>query len=588
MHKKILQLFVLPVVLLAGGCSDVLSPANENINGIENMYNDPVYAEGILINAYTLLPGNGWTFSDVATDNAVSNDNSNAMRQMATGQWTADNNPLDQWKSSMAAIQYLNIFLANADSVHWADEAEVNELFVKRMKGEAHGMRANFLYYLLRNHAGWTGSGQSGELLGMPILLEPQDMNSDFNKPRNTFAEVMQQIYDDVKSARELLVLDYGDVSDVSQLPGKYSAVSVTDYNRVFGDNGKQRMSGRIAMAIKAKAALLAASPAYSAGTNTTWEDAATYAGELLELNGGVAGLDPEGATWYDNDSQINSLGSGANPPEIIWRTSLDGGSTNLEEQHFPPTLYGSGRLNPTQDLVDVFPMENGYPIEHPNSNYEPSDPYEGRISLLEEYILVNGGTAGVNNTQIFTAADGNTNDALTMVSTSTRTGYYLKKLLRQNVNLDPTSTNPQIHYVPRIRYTEIYLAYAEAANEAWGPKGTGTFGFSAYDVIEAIRARQGVTQPDQYMQSEIISRDDMRELIRDVRRIELAFEDFRFWDLRRWNIDLTATAYGVSITKGVPEIIEVEPRNYQPYQRFGPVPYNEVLKFGLRQNYGW
>src|SRR5690554_5585812 len=100
MHKKILQLFVLPVVLLAGGCSYVLSPANENINGIENMYNDPVYAEGILINAYTLLPGNGWTFSDVATDNAVSNDNSNAMRQMATGQWTADNNPLDQWKSS--------------------------------------------------------------------------------------------------------------------------------------------------------------------------------------------------------------------------------------------------------------------------------------------------------------------------------------------------------------------------------------------------------------------------------------------------------------------------------------------------------
>src|SRR5699024_1789669 len=132
-------------------------------------------------------------------------------------------------------------------------------------------------------------------------------------------------------------------------------------------------------------------------------------------------------ATWYENESQISSLGSGANPPEIIWRTNLDGGSTDLEQQHFPPTLYGDGRLNPTQNLVDAFPMENGYPIEHTNSNYDPSNPYQDRVPLLEEYILVNGGTAGVEDTQIFTAADGNTNDALTQVSTSTRTGYYLK-----------------------------------------------------------------------------------------------------------------------------------------------------------------
>src|SRR5699024_4672293 len=123
----------------------------------------------------------------------------------------------------------------------------------------------------------------------------------------------------------------------------------------------------------------------------------------------------------------------------------------------------------------------------------------ENRVPLLQEYILVNGGTAGVNNTQITTAADGNTNDALNAVSTSTRTGYYMKKLLRQDVNLNPTSTNPQLHYVPRIRYTEIYLAYAEAANEAWGPMGTGSFGFSAYEVIAALRERQGINQPDEY-----------------------------------------------------------------------------------------
>ncbi len=586
MYKPILAYLLIIPVLLTSGCSDVLSPANENINGLEDMYDDASYAEGFLANAYNLLPSNGWTFTDVATDNAVTNNTDDNLRQMATGQWTADNNPLNEWTDSQAAIQYLNIFLANADSVHWADDDATRELFNRRLKGEAYGMRALFMYHLLRNHAGWTGGGQSGELLGIPIVLEPQNKDSDFNQPRDTFEACIQQIYSDIENARQLLPLDYGDLGDASQLPSNYSNTELGRYNRVFGIDGKQRMSGRIAMAIKAKAALLAASPAYTAGTSTTWEDAANYAGELLQLNGGIAGLAPDGDNWY-NDTGMSNLGSGANPPEIIWRTNLSE-STDLEAEHFPPTLYGNGRINPTQNLVDAFPMENGYPIDHANSNYDPVNPYQNRVEILREYILVNGGTAGVNNTTVISAEDGNTNDALNEVSTSTRTGYYLKKLLRQDVNLDPTSTNPQLHYIPRIRYTEIYLAYAEAANEAWGPNGTGSFGFSAYDVIEATRARQGVSQPDDYMQNEISTIDDMRTLIRNVRRIELAFENFRFWDLRRWNMDLTETADGVSITNGNHNRISVENREYQPYQHYGPVPYNEVLKFSLQQNYGW
>src|SRR5699024_5786782 len=296
-----------------------------------------------------------------------------------------------------------------------------------------------------------TGGGQSGELLGVPIVTEPQDKNTDFSQQqRGTFEACMQQIYSDIERARELLPYSYGDLNDPSELPDGYGSTDddLGRYNRVFGDEGKQRMSGRIAMAIKAKAALLAASPAYNAGTTTTWEDAANYAGELLALNDGVAGLAPEGATWYDNASQISSLGSGSNPPEIIWRDNVEGsGSTDLEQQHFPPTLYGDGWMNPTQDLVDAFPMANGYPVNHPNSNYDPSNRYQNRVPLLEEYILVNGGTAGVNDTQITTAADGNTNDALNAVETSTRTGYYMKNLLRQDVNINPTSTNPQQHY---------------------------------------------------------------------------------------------------------------------------------------------
>src|SRR5699024_8697208 len=112
-----------------------------------------------------------------------------------------------------------------------------------------------------------------------------------------------EQIYSDIEQARELLPTEYGNLSDPSQLPDDYESTQndLGRYNRVFGNSGRQRMSGRIAMAIKAKAALLAASPAYKDGNTTTWEDAAIFAGELLELNNGIAGLAPEGATWYDN-----------------------------------------------------------------------------------------------------------------------------------------------------------------------------------------------------------------------------------------------------------------------------------------------
>lgn len=580
-------LFILFAVLIAG-CSDVLSPGNQNINELDDMNDNATYAEGILVNAYTLLPNNGWTFTDVATDNAVTNDNNASLREMANGQWDADNNPLNQWQNSRAAIQYLNIFLANADNVHWADDEITSDLFNQRMKGEAYGLRALFMYHLLRTHGGWTGGDQSGQLLGIPIVLEPENIESDFQKPRDTFEAGIQQIYSDIEQAREMLPLDFGNLSSPAQLPDGFGSSNddLGRFNRVFGNDGKQRMSGRIAMAIKAQAALLAASPAFTAGTTTTWEDAASYSGELLQINDGVSGLADDGNTWYNNPG-MSSIGSGANPPEIIWRTNI-GQSNDLESEHFPPTLFGNGRMNPTQNLVDAFPMENGYPIDHPDSNYDPSNPYENRVALLHDYILVNGGTAGVNNTTIITAADGNNNDALNRVSTSTRTGYYMKKLLRQDVNLDPTSVNDQLHYIPRIRYTEIYLAYAEAANEAWGPNGIGSVGFSAFDVIEAIRARQGVSQPDQYMQNEIHSIEDMRELIRNVRRIELAFENHRFWDLRRWNMELTEPANGVRITNGDYEIMSVETRDFQPYMRFGPVPRNEVLKFGLEQNFGW
>ena len=173
----------------------------------------------------------------------------------------------------------------------------------------------------------------------------------------------------------------------------------------------------------------------------------------------------------------------------------------------------------------------------------------------------------------------------------STRTGYYLRKHLREDVYLSSTTQNGQPHYSPRIRYTEIFLNYAEAANEAWGPTGSGEYDFSAYDVIKAIRQRAGVgaDNGDAYLESIKNDQAKMRELIRNERRLELCFEGFRFWDMRRWKLNLNETAKGIQITGNTYKVIDVENRKYEPYMTYGPIPYSEILKYNaLEQNQGW
>lgn len=577
---KVKIIFFISILFVFYSCEDLIEPAIENNRGLEDMYAEAEFAQGILLNAYTRLPGNSWSFNDVATDDAVTNNIASGFLKAATGQWTANSNPFDQWTNSRAAIQYLNLFLSEAEKVQWAKDPNVSVLFKERLTGEAYGLRAMYMYYLLQAHA---GTGSNDELLGVPILLEPETPTSDFNVPRSTFEDCMKQLYSDVEMAVKLLPLDY---AEAIALPPGYDNLS--DYNRVFGDFAKQRMSSRIAQFVRAQAALLAASPAFSAGNTTTWDDAAKYSGELLNLNGGLAGIAPNGLNWYNDVTELTNIKSGANPAEIVWRGDI-GDSNNLERDNFPPTLFGNGRVNPTQNLVDAFPMANGYPITNASSNYVAANPYENRDPRLKKFILVNQSTAGVSNTVITTASDGTTNDALNKVGTSTRTGYYMRKLLRQDVNLNPTSTNNQRHYKPRMRYTELYLIYAEAANEAWGPTATGSIGFSAYDVIKALRQRAGITQPDLYLESIKADKTEMRNLIRNERRLELCFEGFRFWDLRRWNSNLNVAAEGDKIEAGVHQKITVENRVYKEYMKYGPIPYFETLKFNaLIQNKGW
>ena len=597
-------------VALFCSCDDMFEPAEENKRQLEDLTKESTYAHGLLIYAYERLPYATTTQTDVATDDAVTNVTNNTYLTMATGSWASDNNPMSQWDNCKHGIQYANLFLSIVEKVSWAPSAaSKQQMFIDRMKGEAFGLRAVFYYYLLQAHGGYA---DDGILYGVPLLTVAEDGSSDFNQPRATFADCVKQCFADCDSAIALLPDHFEDIKSEEDIPAKYLALgaNVSGYNLVFGQKAKNLLSGKAAEAIKAQVALLAASPAFRDQSGVTSAEAATLCANVLKHNGGLAGLDNTGNTWYRNKTKIDNSTT-TEIPEMIWREDRRQ-DNNQEKENFPPTLYGRGSVNPSQNLVDAFPMRNGRPITDPQSGYDSQNPYVNRDSRLAETVIYHGAT--FKKTVISTGVDmpnedGETNDNLNSIDTSTRTGYYLKKLLREEVSVSPTSSSQQYHIYPRIRYTEIFLAYAEAANDAWGPQSDPTgVGFTAYDVIKAIRDRANIGKDeynmplpggDEYLEEIKSDKEKMTQLIRNERRLELCFENKRFWDLRRWQMPLNESVKGMKIEKVDPKkedsplkysTIEVENRKYDSsYQWYGPIPKGEVLKWSnLSQNKGW
>ena len=588
-------------------CNDMFTPADENNRTEDAMYEESKYAHGLLIYAYGRLPYLTTTQTDIATDDAVSNNTSegNALRNMATTAWKSDSDPMSQWNACKDGIQYVNLFLSKVDRVKWAPSAvSKNQMFIDRLTGEALGLRALFYYYLLMAHGGYA---DDGVLYGVPLLTEPENGSSDFNQPRATFAECVQQCFTDCDNAMKLLPFNYEDLGGNDVIPAKYKerGADISGYNLVFGSKSNGLMSGKIAEAIKAQVALLAASPSFREQSGVTSAEAATLCANVLKRIGGMEGFDPTGHIWYKNKTKLEP--SASEMPEMLWREDHQKNATQ-ERENFPPTLYGSGRVNPSQNLVDAFPMRNGLPITDPNSGYDPKNPYANRDPRLFDDVLVNGTTYRRNLiiTGTYPNDKSETDDNLNSIGTSTRTGYYLLKLLRDDVNPQASSTIEQQHIYPRIRYTEIFLAFAEAANDAWGPKGAPTgIGFTAYDVIKAIRERAGLAtneigqplaQGDVYLEDCAGDQTKMRDLIRNERRIELCFENKRFWDLRRWMLPLNEPVKGVKIDRNdatnelTYTIFNVEDRTFDnSYQCYGPIPKGELLKWNkLKQNKGW
>ncbi len=567
-------------------CDDVFTPAVENFKEIDQIDSDPNFAVGFLTNTYRALP-DYYDGSDVATDDAVSNDKNNDWMQMATSSWTSSSNPTENWGRCLGAVQFLNTFLDHVDNVQFMKDPAQNKLRQVRMRGEAYGLRAILQYYLLRSHAGYTADGR---LLGTLLSRQFLAANDNLNLPRLGFQENVDSILVDLDRAEQLLPDDYADIEDANMIPEKYREITTEpgDYSVVMGNKSRQLINGKIVKAFRARLLLLVASPAFLE-SEENWAKAADASAAVLDYIGGPSGLSATGGTYYTNDDEISAIKEGSNPAEIIWRMNLSTETNSDESNNYPPSLNGSGRINPTQNLVDAFPTANGYPITDERSEYNANNPYANRDPRLAKYIIYNGAKEGPSDKVIYTGSQGGTDDGINVKDNSTRTGYYMKKLLNMKVNCSSTSTTKVSKYTPRLRYTEFFLDYAEAANEAWGPTGKGSHSYSAYDVIKAIRHRAGLTD-DTYLDECAQNRDKMRELIRNERRLELCFEGFRFWDLRRWKANMNETATGIDWNGSTfTTLPKVETRAYEDYMIYGPIPYSETLKYDqLIQNKGW
>ncbi len=544
------------------GCTDYVEPGRDNVFTREDVIANPVLAEGVLLKAYDNLPTT-LNYTEVAADDAHSNNITNGYMLAAAGAWRSTSDPFSQWRN-YTQIAYLNYFLEQiVDDVRWSYTSEWRaEHFSNRFKGEAYALRAYHHSLILQAHA---GVGADGRLLGIPYM--DRFIDTKHGQPelqRLTFAECVGKIEADVERATYLLPDRYENAPAGD--PDK------EDYDAVYGVRNTNRISALAAKMVRARVRLLAASPAFNPTNDPAlWEKAAEAAAEVIDVFGGVDKLAPSRVVyWLDKSC-----------PDILWREDYTN-SSNLEKAQFPPSLYGNGRVSPSQNFVDAFPMKSGWPISMPEGGFDRKHPFENRDPRLAAYVVGNGQT--LKGSVINTVDDAE--DGINRIEYSTCTGYYLKKFTNEAVSLNPGNVIPAIHFNTFMRFTEAFLIYAEAANEAWGPDTKGPNGYSARDVMAKLRQTAGIDPADAYLAS-ITSKPEMQRLIRNERRLELCFEQIRFWDVRRW-LDREAMNAAVQGTyDGGLTAVDVKQRAFEPYMIYGPIPNDDAVR-GLVQNQGW
>jgi len=404
------------------------------------------------------------------------------------------------WGRSYRGIRDVNYAIANIDKV------TMSAAHKSRLLGELKFIRAFRYHDLIRNYGG--------------IILMG---DNTYNLTDNLQDESL------FKRASLKESIDYA----VAQLDEAASLLPVNnDGTWLLG-----RATKGAALALKARLLLYAASPLYGVGT---WQAAATAAQAVISLNKYSLYTGGYGNLFLINDNS-----------EVIFERlyTKNANHTHLEIANGPNSYGGWGGNLPLQNLVDDYEMDNGKPITDATSGYNAQNPYVNRDPRFYATILYNGASYRGSTIDTYTPGGKDSKDGPDNWNTS-KTGYYLKKFMNDAYPLQNPWGNAGFQPWIYIRYAEVLLNFAEAANEAYGPDVVPSGStLSARTAVNLVRQRTGVNMP---ALAAGMSQSAMRDAIRYERRVELAFEEHRFYDVRRWKIaDVTENKPAGGITIG-------------------------------------
>lgn len=497
-------------------------------------------AKSFLYSIYAQLPSlhlrTANAYLDNATDDGMASQDGDKTEDFRKGRLSPLNVTDNPWAANYSGIRRVNMFLSKIDRVPTTPELK------RAWKAEARFLRSMFYFELMKR---WGGV----PLMGDTILK----ITDDLNYSRNTLAQTKDYILAEIEAYKDSL------------LPASMNDADVGRANK------------GAALALKARVLLYWASPLYNPDNITQrWTDAANAAQDVTSLN------------IYGLAADFTGLFITTKTTETIFGRNSTG--TQTVESYNGPVGYlnaaaGKGLTSPSQELVDAFPMINGLPITDALSGYVASKPYEKRDPRFEATILYNG--KKWLNRPVETFEGGL--DKPGGVVTQTKTGYYLRKFMGKFESSAAYSNT--IRAVQLFRYAEVLLNFAEAKNEESGPVKP------VYDALGLIRKRAGITGAT-YGLPAGITKDSMRSIIQNERRIELAFEEHRHWDIRRWKIAgqvMNAPLSGMRIVKNTDGTFT--------YTRFAattsafditrmywyPIPYSEIeTNPNMKQNIGW
>ncbi len=482
---------------------------------------------------------------------------SSSIHDFYNGSWSPTNPKSEVWSSSYAAIRAANLYLEASKGQTFSDfkyNKDYGDQMARfnRYQYEVRFLRAYFYFNLVR---------QYGDVPFTDKVLSETEANSLSRTSADAIFKFIVSECDDI----------------VNQLPVSYE-------NLPYKETG--RVTRGAVLALKARVLLYRASPLFNSNNDKLlWKEAALANKSVIDscAQYGIK-LSTYSSLWGPDSYKAS---------EMIFVRRV-GDLNYLEANNFPIGVEGGRSGNcPTQNLVDAYEMKaTGKLWNEEGSGYNPNKPYDGRDPRFALTIAKNGdkGWPTYNQLPLQTYVGGANGSP---IPGATPTGYYLKKYLDPSVDLRPNYTNTKRHSWITFRLGEFYLNYAEAVFNYLGSADAtdNIFTLSARDAVNVIRQRSDVGMPKLPTG---LSNDDFLKKYKNERRIELAFEGHRFWDIRRWkegNVLKNITL--MKITKIGDDnftYTRVErKRLWDDKMYFFPIPDAEIRKnSNLTQNPGW